>query len=143
MCRWLPEHTPSDLDIVLKPGTSSGWRARRGLQRLMLAHREPYVAPFVPVSARQLGAGCELRLMTMFGQLDVVGDSLPEPYASMSARIFANREWAEIAHLSIPTCSLDDLIAIKHRTGREKDAFHVRELNRVVELKRGLGSRRT
>lgn len=140
--RWLPEHAPSDLDIVLQPGSRSGRRARRGLQRLMLAHRDPYVAPIIPVSARQIGRGREVRLQTAFGRLDVVGDSLPEPYAAMSARIVGNCDWVSVADLSIPLCSLTDLITIKEKTGREKDAGHALDL-RAVALRPGPGSPRT
>jgi hypothetical protein len=122
-------YVPSDLDIVLAPGMASALRARRGLERVMHAYRDPYAAPIITASVREIARGRELRLQTIFGQLDVVGASLPEPYRQMARRLMANREWVRVGNQHIPVCSAADLVSIKRGTGRPRDAVHVRALH--------------
>jgi hypothetical protein len=129
-------HVPSDLDIVVAPGMLSAFRARRGLERVMRAYRDPFAAPFIAASARELARGRELRLQTVFGQLDVVGSSLPEPYQQMAGRLMSNREWVPFGNRRIPVCSAADLISIKLGTGRIQDAAHVRALRGAATGKR-------
>jgi hypothetical protein len=133
-------HVPSDLDIVLAPGMASALRARRGLQRVMRAYRDPYAAPIITASVREIARGRELRLQTIFGQLDVVGDSLPEPYRHMARRLMSNREWVRVGDHRIPVCSAADLVSIKLGTGRTRDAAHVRAMRDAAAGKRDPGT---
>jgi hypothetical protein len=122
------DHVPSDLDIVIAPGMLSALRARRGLQHVMRAYRDPFAAPIITASVREIARGREMRLQTIFGHLDVVGESLPEPYQQMAHRLMSNREWVRLGSHRIPVCSADDLVLIKLGTGRMRDAAHVRVL---------------
>jgi len=135
-----PSHVPSDLDIVIAPGMVSALRARRGLQCVMRAYRDPYVPPILTASAREIARGREMRLQTVFGQLDVVGESLPEPYQQMAGRLMSNREWVRLGGHSIPVCSAGDLVLIKLGTGRMRDAAHVRALHGAAAGKPDLGT---
>ena len=135
-----PSHVPSDLDIVIAPGTVSALRARRGLQRVMRTYRDPYVPPIITASAREIARGREMRLQTVFGQLDVVGESLPGPYQQMARRLMSNREWVRLGGHSIPVCSAGDLVVIKLGTGRMRDAAHVRALRGAAAGKPGPGT---
>ena len=121
-------HVPSDLDIVVAPGLVSALRARRGLQGVMRAYRDPAAPPIITASVREIARGREMRLQTTFGQLDVVGSSLPEPYQQMAHRLMSNREWVCVGNHRIPVCSAADLVLIKLGTGRMRDAAHVRAL---------------
>jgi hypothetical protein len=121
-------HVPSDLDIVVAPGMVSALRARRGLERVMLAYRDPAASPIITASAREIARGRELRLQTIFGQLDVVGSSLPQPYRQIARRLMINCEWVRVGNHRIPVCSAADLVLVKLATGRKRDAVHVRAL---------------
>lgn len=133
-------HVPSDLDIVIAPGMVSAFRAHRGLQHVMCAYRDPGATPLITASVREMARGRELRLRTVFGQLDVVGSSLPEPHRQLAHRLMSNREWVSIDGHRIPICSAADLVLIKLGTGRIQDAAHVRALYHPVARKRDPGT---
>jgi len=135
----LPSHVPSDLDIVVAPGMVSALRARRGLQRVMHTYRDPGAPPIIKPSVREIARGGELRLQTIFGQLDVVGGSLPGPYQRMAHRLMSNYEWVRVGDHRIPVCSAADLVLIKLGTGRKRDVAHVRALRGAATSAGGLG----
>jgi len=124
--RWVPEHEPADLDIVVAPG----WLTRRALPAalgdiLMSSSSDASPAPYVPPGGL-LAAGREITLETNAGTLQIVGMSLPTGCDRRG--IVRRREWLSLGGRRVAVCSLSDLIAIKRGTGRPSDARHAEAL---------------
>lgn len=76
-------------------------------------------------SPAELAANRNLYLLTDLGRLDVLSEVVPVgPYVEVAARAAT----FELYGRSCRIISLDDLIAVKHHLGRDKDRAVEREL---------------
>lgn len=124
--RWLPNHQPADIDIVVAPGRRTRTTLPGALGDILA--RWPLEASttqyFPPPDL--LAAGREVTIATRSGLLQIVGVSLP---AGCDRRaIVGRREWLRLGAMRVAICTLTDLISIKRGTGRSSDARHAQAL---------------
>jgi hypothetical protein len=122
---WVGDHVPADLDIVVAPGRRTQYRLPRAL--MAIADRWPSAdePAFIPLGS-QLAAVGDLSHATAAGKIDLVGTALPD---GLNRRdLIRRRVWVRCTTGAIALCSLQDLVAIKSRTGRESDLAHVAKL---------------
>jgi hypothetical protein len=120
---WAGERKVDDLDIVVTSGVLQGRRTPQRLARVAAAYAVPgEVPPFIP-DARDLRTGGEIGIETVLGHLDVIGASLPD---EVDRDMIVRRAVTRTVHgWRIRVCRLEDLVAIKSRTGRPKDSLDV------------------
>ena len=134
--RWLPDHQPADIDIVVAPGR----RTRRTLPDALadiLVRWPGEASTEVLPPPDLLAAGHGASIATRSGKLQIVGASLPAGCGRRA--IVRHREWFSIGGKDVAICTLTDLISIKQGTGRESDARHVQALQSLC----GAGTQQT
>jgi hypothetical protein len=87
--------------------------------------------PF-PCDTATLAAGEGFRLMTDYGDVDLVGEV---PGVGGYEQVLAQSEERRLLGLAIRVLSLDALIAVKRATGRRHDQLHLLELEELKKLR--------
>lgn len=125
MAAYVPERRPVDLDVVIAEGPAASVRAARAIHLTLdlLGVIDPHQ---VQPSARQIESGLEGAIRTRFGDLHVIGGSLPQ--GCNRTAIIEGRQWAVFGLTPIAIASPFDLLAIKTKTQRDQDELDARSL---------------
>jgi predicted nucleotidyltransferase len=119
--------TTRDVDVIVE-------RTAANLERLAAAARELEVGSPVmdskmqeldPLDPQDLGRAANVCLDTREGELDVMNDAKGAPPFERLAR---RAVIVEVLGTRVPVAGLDDLIALKHASGRDVDLRDIADL---------------
>ena len=127
-----------DLDIMLSFD-------RENIVKCINAFKALEFRPRIPVKIEELGDPVKLemwkreknmKVFSVYNPLNVMEqlDIMIENYIDFELA-FKNREMVIAKNIEIPIISIDDLITLKEKAGRERDKIDIKALKKIKELK--------
>jgi hypothetical protein len=130
MAAYVQGRLPDDLDIVVGGGPAAATKAARAFRLTLMSFGLLDPRQIEP-SPDQIQAGLEGIAQSRYGNLHIIGNSLPS--GSERSLVVRNRHWCLFGGIPVAVAAPEELLRIKTNTGRAGDKVDATSLSARFE----------